>query len=340
MGSRASYVIIKNGVKKYYYHHWGAQRIPKDMFWGSEVAIPYIESLHETDSLLDNTWCEGAVVVDRDSQNLMLFGGEDIVWSNTLKRVYLALLRITWKEWSIKWAKNRIYSIAQEIGDSSDKLIDPNPALDLKLDLTKIKNSMQWDGAIISIKRNGIIKHIEMDFEADAVLSQGENILSMLECVEATNPYKQTPNKEYVSFLYIDTDASRIFYDNEFARHYKIYEVLSSIWKNWVLTEHNQGMYRHAILCGLDWREYVADQGLFLDYLKNILLSEIVYDPADTVKALTDRGYDVEVSTSLFFQKDDPAIEIERKRNILSLAIKNWQKVENQYEKSLNCEIW
>ena len=87
MGSRASYVIIKEGSKKYFYHHWGAQSIPEDLFWGSGPSVHFVQSLPETDGLLDNVWCEGAAVLDCDNQKLLLFGGEDILWSNSLKRI-------------------------------------------------------------------------------------------------------------------------------------------------------------------------------------------------------------------------------------------------------------
>ena len=108
MGSRANYIIIQDGKTSYYYHHWGAQRIPEDFLWGIEKALSFVEDQEQRDELLDMTWCEGAVVIDCDRQELIVYGGEEILYFNTLKRLYLALLRESWQGWHIRWPRYEI----------------------------------------------------------------------------------------------------------------------------------------------------------------------------------------------------------------------------------------
>lgn len=156
MGHRANYIIVEEGKQSFYYHHWGSNQIPKDMFWGPLVVEHFIKSLEPVEQLMDDVWCEGAVVFDKDKQLLLMFGGESILWSNTLKRVYLALTKILWRDWTVKWAKNDFSSILYYINHPFENHISNNDDLSTNFDSKNFMDLMQYDGSTIAIKTENI----------------------------------------------------------------------------------------------------------------------------------------------------------------------------------------
>ena len=131
-----------------------------------------------------------------------------------------------------------------------------------------------------------------------------------------------------------------IFYDNEFSRHHNLHKKLSSIWLNWQVFEHNQGMYRHSMLCGLDWREWVSSRDSLLKCLSDILLRGSDFNPQDTINAIVESGSDVEVMAPLFLQKDSPNVTPETKEAILKNTLNQWLSETDHFEAALSNEIW
>ena len=48
---------------------------------------------------------KAALVVDQDTRQLLLFGGEDIRFDVPLRRVYIELLGKVWKDWRVQWVR-------------------------------------------------------------------------------------------------------------------------------------------------------------------------------------------------------------------------------------------
>jgi hypothetical protein len=116
VGSRANYLLVEKGGSELWYSHWGAQSIVRDLFWGPELAIPFVRRQRRTDEWLDDVWCEGAALIDLEKKVLILFGGEDIHYEPPLRRVYLELLRAPWAGWEIRWAHEGLVDVAEYAG--------------------------------------------------------------------------------------------------------------------------------------------------------------------------------------------------------------------------------
>ncbi|GIP11396.1 hypothetical protein P4H94_06290 [Paenibacillus macerans] len=43
MGQRANLIIVRNNYYELYYSHWCANTLPKDLFWGEQHAVKFIE---------------------------------------------------------------------------------------------------------------------------------------------------------------------------------------------------------------------------------------------------------------------------------------------------------
>lgn len=125
MGIRASYVILSNGKPSCYYSHWGGGTILHDFFFGPEEAIGFIESAKPAESLLDEVWCEGAVCMDMDANELFVFEKES---ESVIRQLWFELMHIVWKGWKITPCAEGILDVASRIGADAESLVyDPEP---------------------------------------------------------------------------------------------------------------------------------------------------------------------------------------------------------------------
>lgn len=127
MGQRANLIIFKNSTYDLYYSHWCANSLPRELFWGPEHALHFIQIQNKVDSetgWLDAVWAEGGAIIDLDKKVFILYGGEDIKQDIPLRRVYLQLLAQVWSGWEIKWAYEGIADLADYVGYPKTKVLN------------------------------------------------------------------------------------------------------------------------------------------------------------------------------------------------------------------------
>jgi len=116
MGHRANLVVVDEKEYHLYYCHWCALTIPRDLFWGPEWALGFIaqqESVEPT-AWLDNIWAEGGALVDIHAK-VVLFWGLSAVGALPNRRIYLELMREVWQGWTVRWASEEIYDLADYV---------------------------------------------------------------------------------------------------------------------------------------------------------------------------------------------------------------------------------
>jgi len=66
MGQRANLIVVRDNTYDLYYSHWCANTLPKDLFWGEQYAIQFIEMQTRVDEpgWLDDVWAEGGAVLE------------------------------------------------------------------------------------------------------------------------------------------------------------------------------------------------------------------------------------------------------------------------------------
>jgi hypothetical protein len=125
VGQRANYAIVEAGQYRLFYHHWGAESIDRDLFWGPEHVLAFIRAQRELapDKWLDDVWCEGGAVVHLDARVLTFFGNADGVWEIQPRRLYLRLLARPWVGWTIRWAHEGIADLADAVGYPRERVV-------------------------------------------------------------------------------------------------------------------------------------------------------------------------------------------------------------------------
>lgn len=117
MGSRASYVVKKDGQAKAYGSHWGASSLVDDLMWGPDYATTAFESQTELDELADiEGGDEGYALVDWDARRLIWFSAHCEL--PVQQRLYNRLLAATWPDWTIDLAVHGITDLLDYLGVS------------------------------------------------------------------------------------------------------------------------------------------------------------------------------------------------------------------------------
>lgn len=123
MGSRASYVIRKDGEARAYGSHWGASSLMDDLFWGPDYATKNFEAQARLDELADiDGGDEGCALIDWDQKRLL--------WSMAncelpvQQRLYNRLLAETWPGWSVASATRGIDDLLNHLGIPADRSDD------------------------------------------------------------------------------------------------------------------------------------------------------------------------------------------------------------------------
>jgi hypothetical protein len=117
MGSRAQYVVVKNGAWRRYTSRWGANRLVGDLLAGPAAATRCLRAIDETDTWLDDVWCEGAALVDHDRRVLLWYCFLDS-WAD-----HLAARRVltrTWPGWEVRFAHAGLGELTHHLGLGRD----------------------------------------------------------------------------------------------------------------------------------------------------------------------------------------------------------------------------
>ena len=119
MGSRANFVVIRNGIATAYYDHWAALGCLLSFAGGPDEASKALEAMEQTNQLMEWAWAEGGYLVDFDTHNAITFGfldssqemGEESATKtdelySAFERGPLDFLQFIaphWKGWLLQW---------------------------------------------------------------------------------------------------------------------------------------------------------------------------------------------------------------------------------------------
>lgn len=179
MGHRANYLLKRGGEYELFYSHWGANVIENDLFWGPELAEQFVRSQKPVDEWLDEVWCEGGACLDHDGQELLFFGGEDVLYDPFLRQAYLALMEAAWSPWKVSWAHRGILDLARAVGVSDQVVLLNNQAERLKHVLARpelVDPRRVWCRSVLQIDEQLFSLHTKID----GALLNGPRLLKLL----------------------------------------------------------------------------------------------------------------------------------------------------------------
>jgi hypothetical protein len=287
MGDRANYVIVENGQAQIFFSRWGALTIPSVLLSGPERTMEYIRQLTPEESLLDDVWAEGGVLVDVDTQRALFWGGDRIAIRPYLRRPLLAALSLLWPGWSIYWAQFGVADLARSIGWEVSRVLDTQFVHTAFLEgkepvvtETQLLESLRTKDpkTILSIRRNtGEVKDYLLNLEESfgendpktyhhlstlyQVLSIGSRLLNMLPMESTTSLPREGSEQEPHQGVYIDEEMQTIWIWENDTLDGRYIEAVARRWTGWQVQGHVEGIVRHIILSGRDPAEVkISDQ--------------------------------------------------------------------------------
>jgi hypothetical protein len=123
MGSRASYVVKRDGQARAYGSHWGASSLMDDLLWGPDYATGAFEVREELDELEEiEGGDEGCALIDWDERRLIWYF--DDCELPVQQQLYNRMLAETWPGWTIDLATHGIDDLLSHLGIAFDESID------------------------------------------------------------------------------------------------------------------------------------------------------------------------------------------------------------------------
>lgn len=124
MGSRAHYVLVRNGSWELYYSQWGAEGLALDLAPGPVSATHFIEEQVRRDRWMDDVWCEGVALVDHDKR-VLLFQASMYEQDFVQRACFFRVLLRTWPGWQVRWDSG-LREVRAYVGDPAMEPADTN----------------------------------------------------------------------------------------------------------------------------------------------------------------------------------------------------------------------
>ncbi|MCP3773179.1 hypothetical protein NLX71_07575 [Paenibacillus sp. MZ04-78.2] len=290
MGQRANLVITKQGGYDLYYNHWCANTLPRDLFWGPQHAISFIEAQAKVDETdwLNDIWAEGGVVLDAEKKLLLFFGGEEELYNIPYRRIFLSLMQKVWEEWDLRWANEGIIDIAEYVGVPREVVLasEDDDLVDISLAPPEAKD---WIDTIISITFDEETLIFPLYGNIEGFLLHGPKVLQSCDRSFGFTEFRvgDWTTDFPSSGLHLDFKNKQIdmwhadFFPNVIQR-------MKELWPNWEVREHYDHYEVHI--------EKTAGRLHFQEIDRNKMLVEITssllrtpVNPLDTLSSLVKR---------------------------------------------------
>lgn len=326
MGSRANYIVIHDGKRDIYYSHWGAMHVPAVVINGPGETLAYIRGLALDDQLLDTTWAEGGVLVDVDTQTLLFWGGESIMYDPYRRRVLAPALRLRWPGWTVAWATHGQADLAEYIGLPPTSVIAPWSIERRRAPATALWNPPEPGCAtVITVKwESGRITDHCFLYDPDGVVLFGAELLSALREKQPDTLPDEAATGEPIGIAggaYADVTAHALWVWQDSTLNPAYLAGVTQVWPDWRVEGHVDGLARQV---ALSWRDPALVM-LPVDRIITELVAELGddddFDTAARARTLLSGPANLDDSTQFapgFFRMDRPLTSAAERRERLT----------------------
>jgi len=297
MGNRANYIIKKDKSFDIYYTHWRAINVAQDLTLGQKQFTQLVKEFDKSNELLSEPWIEACVLIDLDSKKLTFWESE-MLFETSVRDEYLNHLKSIWKNWTIDFAENEMYTIENELN------IEYTSKQEINLEFGSIDNlsdkpdDEDYFSCLVVIKEDNQthIKYVNGG-QDDQIALIGEPVINKLRTIQ-NRELKKENSDDFFSCLIIDIDNKTLWVNQSITG---LKTELESLWKNWSINVGNFGYVKLLKNIGINTTELELNS----DEAKNIVI-EIFnkkddFNPNDLAKKLVNEmGEDVQFNEHFF----------------------------------------
>ncbi|MEM8675146.1 MAG: hypothetical protein AAGF83_14925 [Cyanobacteria bacterium P01_G01_bin.67] len=257
MGCRGSFVIRENGINTYLYdRHFGAGIMP-DIFYGVDSTLDMFSRAREDETILDEAWGEGGVIVDLDAK-VMIFWGGDVLFDNVplIPHLISFMETFTWQGWDVRHAQWGMLSMGKylDLPEFSPSVTYQKPSKEsreyhLGWWIESDRSSAEFndeEATVISYKTSdGDILNYTTSVESESTLTLGEDLLQILKERKTTPLAHQ---RDVYDCLYIDEQNKTIHVFWGYPSSFDPLSYQLRYWSDWQVKWIDEGYVGHLKL--------------------------------------------------------------------------------------------
>lgn len=277
MSTRAHFIIVEKGEKKIFRSKDG-QVAPNILAQGLDFCESYFKKMHEDERLvLDNAFAEGGIMIDKDTKNILIFGGSEgeIFYYPALQRLYCEHVQKFWNGWNIQWCSKGIISIAEYLEMMDEELLADGckPEFDFYEDKKPDDEFNSKD--VITIICKDKIKDYYLD-SINFCLSKGENLKDIIQdefIIEQWHNEVETEN-----CLLVDYNNKKIFVCWGWGKDDRYIETIQKYWSGWQVHRQTEGLVFHFDYTNRDRNVVEFTDEMFEQYIEDCVLFDFERD--------------------------------------------------------------
>ena len=324
MGHRGSYAVRKDGRTRLYRSQWGGDYVVRSTFFGPEPALDYCESLEPVDYLLDDVWCEGAVLLDLDS-NELVFYQQHTGYHPEVRKHLLPLMQYAWPGWELRWAIGGIVEIATLLGNDLEQVrcIEDGDAHEA---IPNWDDPLEWVSSILTIQSRGVAIDYCLPFCALGPLMTGPDVIDVLRRRASSSWTLADLKDDWESGANIDVDHGDISIWFLTSMDQERIERLRRQWPGWTIVRHDEGLPGQLERSGRDPAIGQIGEEAAIREIICLLFEADSFDPGRFLEHLESAGEEIQYVNPGFLKADKPIGEAGRKRAIFDRAVAEYRE--------------
>jgi hypothetical protein len=317
MGHRANFVVVQGGRASLYYSRWAAITLSQSILFGPESTLRYIETLQPTDALLDEVWCEGAAVMDRDAKRLLFFV-RDPRYHPGLRRYFLPLLKYNWPGWDVRWADQGIVDVALYLG-TDPATVRCEEADESRFAKPELVSAPEFVESLLTVGCLGTASNYGFEECLTNLLALGPKLI---DSIHGRDHAPLTEDEDLSGGAFLDPDRREMWVWWSGPRDDRHVGRISRSWPGWTVRRHKEGLRRQVELSGRDATHIGMGEEEAIQRIMALLSGDNSFDPREALKSILKGGGEEDVQVGQgYFRTDKPELEAGSKEEVLRRAI-------------------
>ncbi|MFX1704545.1 hypothetical protein PV783_11355 [Chitinophaga sp. CC14] len=302
MGQRANYVIKNGDQLTIHYHHWRANSIASDLYFGEKPFLRYISECTVREELMDPIWMEGFVILDM-AEKLLGFWAWELENETSVLRYYLSALKKKWPGWQIMHLANEMYDAEPLLGID---YVSQQPATKFECtDPADIINDPLGDypNVLFIIRQNEKLFVAETNITLESIICYGKDIVALLETRPAISMPAEGQTRA-LDHLFIDVDNKQLIAN---ASIFGIWKMMAHKWPEYTLKMGRMGYLAMLEEANIPTIGLEIPKEKVQEAFAHMTTPRETYDPTDLINHLTkEPGTKIEFINPHFFDKVSP----------------------------------